>query len=292
LHFIYLCSKARVSAKGIHLQFKIIQYKKTRIKYVGLTVKSPKTNSFIQLFGVSESSFNLALRKTFSEFLESTTFWKRELSVEESRSGMATHKNYEQCYQNAYEELIERDSFVMHLYASELKTTMLTSDDGIDFIKLQSIDPLLNVVLARGFKDEKQFISLGVSRSLDTALEKAKLEFIMLYNEAPDFLTDKKDVVENCLRPHYLSAQSLLMTRIMKRLINGGGEQTLTKIDHCEIHTGVQERFGQFVTLKLSGKNILNLKFGQLWENEYNAHLRILSERRLHVLPFLIHPLL
>lgn len=102
--------------------------------------------------------------------------------AEDSRSGWACGATREEAARRSYEELIERDAFLMSLLSPCLRTYALPPDGDFRLAKLQSMDPGLTVCCA-GFRlknDGPWLLGLGCAPTQEPARRKALLECLLL----------------------------------------------------------------------------------------------------------------
>ncbi len=252
----------------------------------------------------------IAEDKAISEFLESESIKKMNLKEINNRNGMAVHVSNDLSIKKAYEELIERDSFLMHFLCPRLENKIIKeySDKQTKwyFFKLQSIDPSIDVVLSVKKNIETNECYLGLAAKKDcsniqeliqgAAQESTMLESIWL---VPNFYLGSKERKKEFLLLNHLRAINSDSTNNWLQTLIDSNDKNDPKLKLIQIYdfSSLKIKIISSETPKrsfsyLQSHLLLPLYFGDKWEDEKDNYKKILSMRNLEIENWAIHPLL
>ena len=278
----------------------------TKIKQVSISFPSPDANERVRFTGMSSDSL-IAAKKAVSEYLEALAYYETRRPVAESRSGWASAESFSLAVQRAYQELIERDAFIMHFLCPELATRKICGSwdrQGILVTELQTVDPKIRVCLAGKKKGGHWILGLGASDTIKTATEKAVLETEMLARDWSPLDPARENQGDDLTRAdlldrHWKAAASSDVNERLQRIFQSDGHEiNRYQLNPESSEIAHEKKFSsrhfpvKRVTVKLTHPEVLPLKFGQLWMNSEQNILTKLQKRGLKPRSFVLHPLL
>jgi hypothetical protein len=274
--------------------------------HAGISVLQDDQFEQLLFSGLDTDPF-LAQEKAISEYLESESIKHIQDKIN-NRNGMSVHLTLGQSIQKSYEELIERDSFLMHFFCPSLHNTILKeyNDNRISwhFFKLQTIDPTVTVVMSimRVIKTNECYLGLASKKdcqNIQELIQGAAQETIMLESiwVVPTFYKGNSTRSKEKLLLEHLKAicsdstNNWLHKMIFDcRKINS--ELILKKyfdFDSLDINKKTFEISNRFFSY-LSSQHLLPLYFGDRWENEKDKYVNILKKRNLQLENWNTHP--
>lgn len=233
---------------------------------------------------------SLSQEKCLSELLEG--LYKNDVSLEinKHRSGTAVHINKNLAYKNAYHELIERDSYLMHFFCPILKTFPVISEEKGNFIlkvtKLQSVDPTIEVYLSFLKNKTTGYFFLGLSTD---EIDKAILESIMLER---NFIEPKLKKEKNFFDSHLLQTKDFKVVEIINTIMDGGESLMAPALKNPDVKTLNQKKYKNRFLIELTSSKFLPIEFGEKYLSNEACYNELLERRGLKMREFLLHPLL
>lgn len=272
--------------------------------HAGISVLQVGGFEKILFSGLDQSAF-VSLDKAISEYFEAQTIGDLELKLN-NRNGVAVHVTKELSFQKAFEELIERDSFLMHFFLPSLKNELLLEFKDNDtewyFFKLQTIDPSVAVVLSVKKKLKSAECYLGLSskincKDLTFLIQCAAQESTMLESTwvVPRFYYgDRSRAKETLLMNHLKSINSYSTNQWLQKMLSNSSQRKVEyalNCDQLELEINNHVIKNRFFT-KLNSKYILPLYFGASFELNRDLYEEILKSRGMRIENWSIHPLL
>ncbi|MCB0421308.1 MAG: YcaO-like family protein [Bdellovibrionales bacterium] len=268
-----------------------------KINTVLISVADESNEQGLTLSGAAKT-FSQAYNKACSELAEVIAFRDYNLNWLESRSGWAAHCSLEKAIENSYLESIERDSLLMHILVPKLgtyplKPNIYTNGKKIKLVKLQSVDPNIIVILAgvNHGKGVPWILGFGASYHERDAIDKALIECILLDESKEAFQSETVDARLRCWNNHLKQSCDGPVRDHLESIFDGSGS---LKMDHwfdCGLFKNEYvKKVGSRWVVKGLHPDLLEFKFGQLWEKEMGKSINILSRRGLEVKKWITHP--
>lgn len=275
---------------------------KKLVYHVGLDVLS-SDSSRITLSGCS-SNYREAALKAVSEFCEAIVCWEENIDWKVSRSGMACHKSHSLARNSAFDELVERDSFLTHLFLPGLRTYRLPSsllgeaEIEIKCAQLQTIKPSIFVVLAasRLAEGEPQTVALGSGSSIELARQKAVEECSMLTMEwsiQEQLFPERNTARSKIHRAHFqASTDPYVKSRLDEILSASGDGERATVPDLAPKVTLHRQLSDRLHVVRCDSNELLKIGFGEQWSRLKEHNTEIVRQRDRINPTWFTHPLI
>lgn len=267
-----------------------------------LSCLSPDTGELVTFSGMDDQRRCISIEKAISEFLEAKLFWHLRFDWRRGRSGFATAPTLQEAVNTAYKELIERDSFLMHLLCPTLKSAKLpniTYPISVRASALQSVDPNIKVVLAAHRPDSQSpwTLGLGASSTLELAARKALFEVLMVDSSRlnPNMANTKRAPRLECYMEHWIASTHTSVSSRIENILEGGGHKTTqfrVKPDELKLVSSSLLDKEPRATVCVEHPELIPLTFGELWELSKTRVNSLLIDRTLEPDTWVKHPLL
>lgn len=258
----------------------------------------------ISIYSGLSPSISIAIKKAFSEMCEGIFLKDLSRGKQFNRSGVSCHLTREEAVQKSYDEIIERDSFLMHFLNPELKTVVLNSLEYPDFevrvIELQSIDNQTRIVSTAIIDKKAKFWFIGLSSggktqySTEELISKSYYESIMLYYNWSSlrFKKNNNKLLED-VEAHLISSaekkNSLALETIFKAI---GNKELPFQKDTKNLKIINQKKLRNRHIILGEIPETLKLEFGKKWIDNQNYYKKIMKKRGLKMEHWGLHPLM
>lgn len=243
---------------------------------------------------------SIAIQKAISEMTEGLYFHSEKRETAVSRSGLAAHESEFKAKDKAYEELVERDAFIMHYLHPELSNEVRLSKEDEKYKytvnKLQSVDPFVDVMLATIYnkKDHSIFMGLSSGGSRDDLIQKSMQEAFMLetnwIKKTPSYKQSEK---AELLNRHYEIQFQEDVKQTIQKILKGGDKVKLNYvIDNQKTEFKLSQQFLNRIVADAFHPDLMPLTFGDLWQSSKDKLQAQMKARNLDITHWNIHPLL
>jgi hypothetical protein len=261
--------------------------------HVGLTVEH------IAYSGM-DSDLSIAIKKAISEMAEGLYFHSVKKKTSVSRSGLAAHVSEFKAKDKAYQELVERDAFIMHYLHPELanEVRLKKEDENFKYTvnKLQTVDPFVDVMLATIYnkKDHSYFMGLSSGDSRDELIQKSMQEAFMLEtNWIKKTENHKQTEKAELLNRHFEIQFQDDVKQAIQKILSGGNKDKLNfVVENQKTEFKLSQQFQNRIIADASHPDLMALTFGDLWQSSKDKLQQQMKARNLDITHWNDHPLL